>query len=324
MRTLIRVLVFLLVPVGLPGAGGAQEPRTLKGHTGWVGAVAFAPDGKLATGGADGTVRLWDVTRGVELRKWPAHAGCACALAFSPDGSRLATGGYDHTIKLWDVTNPGMALTLQGHTGVVMAVAFAPDGKTLASGSIDGTIKLWHVASGKPVVTVQRHTSWVNSVCFTPDGKIVSAGSDNRIYVWTGKGQNWKVFAQMEVREGEVRCVAIARDGKSLAAGTRYGVVRVWDISKARPVAVFKGHPGDVWAVAFSPDGKRLVSGSGDWDQPGEVRLWDTTSWKRLATLKHSGEVLCTAFSPDSQFLAAGSWDRTIKVWDVTKLPAGK
>jgi WD40 repeat protein len=114
--------------------------------------------------------------------------------------------------------------------------------------------------------------------------------------------------------------VALAPDGKTLAAGLRYGTVKVWDVGTRRERAVLRGHAGDVWSVAFAPDGKALASGGGDWDQPGEVKLWDTATWEARARLKHTGEVLCVAFAPDGKRLAAGSWDKTVRLWDVPRL----
>jgi WD40 repeat protein len=85
-----------------------------------------------------------------------------------------------------------------------------------------------------------------------------------------------------------------------------------------------KGHASDVWGVAFTPDGKTLASGDGDWDRPGEVKLWSVETAKEVATLEHSGEVLCVAISPDGAYLAAGSWDKTIKLWELAKVWPGK
>ena len=103
---------------------------------------------------------------------------------------------------------------------------------------------------------------------------------------------------------------------KRLAAGTRYGLVKVLNVDAGRELATLRGHAGEVWAVAFSPDGRTLASGDGDWNRPGDVRLWDTATWRERTALRHSGEVLCLAFAPRGSRLAAGGWDRTVKVWD--------
>jgi WD40 repeat protein len=110
-------------------------------------------------------------------------------------------------------------------------------------------------------------------------------------------------------------------DGKWIAAGTRYGIVKVLDLATGKEVASLKGHAGDVWAVAFSHDGTVLASGDGDWNRPGDVRLWDTATWKERGMLAHTGEVLCLAFAPDRPLLAAGSWDKTVRIWDLAKKP---
>jgi WD40 repeat protein len=298
----------------------AEQPQvvTLRGHTGWVGAVAFAPDGKtLASASADGTIKFWDPARGELVQTWKGNDEPVCALAFAPDGKTLASGGFDKCVRLWDLAAPGKPRTLRGHTGVVMAVAFSPDGKVVASGGIDGSARLWEADTGNKLVQIRRHTSWVNAVTFATNGTLATGGSDNLAFIWVGQGQNWMIRAAAKAREGEIRSVTLSPDARLLAVGTRYGTVRVWDWKRKKPVAVLKGHAGDVWAVAFSPDGKTLASGAGDWDRPGEVRLWDTTKWTRRATLPHTGEVLCVAFSPDGRRLAAGSWDHTIKVWNL-------
>src|SRR5262249_21272152 len=94
------------------------------------------------------------------------------------------------------------------------------------------------------------------------------------------------------------------------------GTVKVWDVG-SRKDRTFKGHVSDVWGVAFTPDGKTLVSGDGDWNRPGDVKLWDVESGKERAALKHTGEVLCVAVSRDGKHLAVGGWDRTARLWDL-------
>jgi len=89
----------------------------------------------------------------------------------------------------------------------------------------------------------------------------------------------------------------------------------VWDVPARKRRAVLQASAGEVWSVAFTPDGKMLVSGGGDWRRPGEVRLWDTATWKERTALRHTGEVLCVAVAPDGKGVAAGSWDKTIRLW---------
>ena len=118
---------------------------------------------------------------------------------------------------------------------------------------------------------------------------------------------------------GEVRSVAVSPDGKTVAAGLRYGTIKVWDVPTGEEKTL-KGHAGDVWGVAFTPDGKTLVSGGGEWNRPGEVKLWDLHAEKEIASLKHTSEVLCVAVSRDGKRMAAGGWDGTIRLWDLEKL----
>ena len=95
--------------------------------------------------------------------------------------------------------------------------------------------------------------------------------------------------------------------------------MKIWDSIGRQELATLRGHTGDVWAVAFSDDGKLLAAADGDWIKPSHVRLYETETWKLRGSLQHTGEVLSIAFAAKAPILAAGSWDKTVKVFDLSK-----
>jgi WD40 repeat protein len=218
-----------------------------------------------------------------------------------------------------DPNTPGGRHVLKGHSGPVLSLAFSADGKRLFTGSIDSTIREWDLDTRKEIQIIRDHSSWVNSLATDPAGRwLASAGSDNMLQVRIQRDSrlnNIRLTNIIPVKDGEIRAVALAPNGKFVAAGIRYSGVRVWDLETNREIASFQAHAGETWAVAFTPDGKTLASGGGDWNKPGEVRLWKVETWKEWAKLQHTGEVLCLAISPDGHYLAAGSWDRTVRIW---------
>jgi hypothetical protein len=302
----------------LPGPSGPQEKLSLH-LPGWVGSVAWSPDGnQLATGSADGKVRLWDVQTGTELKQLTGHKDSVACVRISPDGKLAASGSYDHTALLWDLASGSMRHRLTGHRGVVMSVAFSPDGKQLATASIDRTIKLWQTTTGKLQATLTGHKSWVNSVAYSPDGQhLLSGSSDGTIKIWSvSRGQ---AIRTVRATIAEVRSVTYSPDGQAVAAGIRYGRIKVWDTAPWQERLDFQGHRGDVWSLAFSPDGKVLVSGNGDWNRGGLVKRWDSGTGRQLGQWQHTGEVLTVAFSPRGDAVAAGGGENVVKVWRVEK-----
>ena len=114
----------------------------LKSHEGGISALAFAPDGRLITGSADNTARVWDMKSPAAPRLvFRGHEGAITALAFAPDG-RLATGSDDTTARVWDLKNPTEPLVLRGHKAMVDHLAFTSDGR-LVTASLDGTARVW-------------------------------------------------------------------------------------------------------------------------------------------------------------------------------------
>ncbi|MGW1712512.1 nSTAND1 domain-containing NTPase [Streptomyces sp. NPDC002156] len=330
---------------GLPGeAGGADwadqaaptsqptQPTqpTPTAHTGPVNAMAFAPDGRqLATGGADFTVRLWDVGQAGRPRQTQVlttHTDAVNAVAFSPDGRQLATGGTDGTVRRWDVESDGEgdgsareAAVLTGHTGSVRALAFGPGGRTLASGSEDQSTRLWDL----PGPALTGATSSLYSVAFSPDGRLLATASYDRVVrLWNLADRNRpRELPPLTGHTGPVNSVAFRPDGRTLASASADGTLRMWAPGADGPSRLLSAVPAridHVNTLAFSPDGRALATGG----EQGTVRLWNTTDVRNprpLSVLRLTGAVDSVAFAPDGRTLAVAGRNRTATLWNVTR-----
>jgi hypothetical protein len=205
--------------------------RALGGHTDEVNAVGFSPDGAwLASGGADGTIRLFDVALGKAQRTLAGHAGPVLAVAFSPDGQWLASGSADRSIKLWEVASGRLVRTLTNHLGAVEAVVFgrpASGVHALASAGADATVRLWQPEIGRLVRIICGHEGAVLDLCYTPDGgRLLSAATDGRVRLIAGDSD--AILQTFEVLQEWVYSVAVSPDGAFVVAGDAGGRLWAW------------------------------------------------------------------------------------------------
>jgi WD40 repeat protein len=280
--------------------------------------VAFSPDGRsVLSGSMGGKLRLWEVATGRLLQTFEGYLEPTQSVALSPDGGSVIWGGPRTTSKLWDAANGRPLRTFEGHSQAVLSVAFSPDGRRVISGGWDNAINLWDAATGGLVRTVYGSG---DSVAFSSDGRsMISAG--------TGPIQLWDMRTGEPVRRfgerggGWLKSVAFSPDGCCIASGELWGdrittTVKVWDATRGTLMRAFEGHSASTYSVAFSPDGRRVISG-GSSAQEQNLKLWDTASGKPVRTFKgHSGEVRSVAFTQDGRSILSGGADQTLKLWD--------
>ncbi len=318
-----------------------EEPITLRNHTGWVNVLTFSPDGKiLASGSTDNKVLMWDTDTGKLLVTLIGHINGITALTFSPDGSTLASASIDGTVLFWNTkTRNQLPTRITGHTEWVKAVAFLKESTTFASVAFNGVITLWDVKTSQKSdhQIIEHPQDTLTVLAFSPDGtKLASFSGKSKVMFEAGLGLSSSTSTsggliritdvstgkELEtlMEEGVPWALTFSPDGKTVAFGT-WTTIWLWNLETGVKLDIpfnVNGLAPGVQHLVFSPDGKKLVSGtSGD-----EVQMWDVETGDALASFtEHNPKrevITALAFSSDGALLAVGS-NKRIRVMGSNK-----
>jgi WD40 repeat protein/uncharacterized caspase-like protein len=342
--------------VRLWDVASGKELKSFSGNAKEVKAVAFSPDGKLAlSASANGDFKLWDTASATEVRTLAAGGEGIEAAAFSADGRYVMAGGFGRSVRIWDVDSGALlraiglaelgvnalafsannrfaavgsgtiielhevatgklVRTFAGHSTAVATVAFSADGRYALSGSRSRMICLWDLTSGHGSVAFSKLVNAPNSIAFSPDAKLalMAGGGDTDEMIETTSGRSISTLTRHSIGAFSA---AFAADGKAAATATDKAI-SLWNVAEGKEIRQLAGHSQPISGLAFSRDGRLLVSGS--WDKT--IKLWNVSDGREVKTLRApSDQIIAVALSPDAQWVASGDFDNTVKLWDVAR-----
>jgi len=244
------------------------------------------------------------------------HTDAVTDEAWSPDERYIASSGNDKNVLVWDSATGKLLHTFTGNVQTVASLAWSPDSKEIAAGSGDGTVQIWDLATGKKVLTYQDLYGAVYAVAWSPDGKKIASGG-TALYIWnaaTGR----TIQALNEIPVFGPTTIQWSPDSTRIAIGRDQSILtQVIDASTGKILQTYKGHHAVVCAVAWSPDGKFIVSG----DVSGVLQVWNASTGAHIMTYKghiHGANITSVHWLPDGQRIVSSSRDGTVQIWNAT------
>ena len=299
--------------------GTGTETR-LAGHSGWIVGLAFSPDGQtLASASSDQTLRLWEVTRNTERRRFHGHTDEVWALAWSPIGQDLVTGGRDGSVRYWDpavkAPVPYAVLPASVH---FWGLAFSPDSKTFLTVTLPGgAVVQWDTASLQRVEELRFLGTNHLGVDLSRDGRWLALGDKvGNTQVWDFLGR--RLVTNLVSQETSVFALISPPGGNLLnrgaASSNRRTVPKLWRVDGWQEISLQGINLEKLFEADCSPDERTLAIAYGD----GTVAWWDLATGQRQAQFDSQySHGVHVAFSPDGRLFATAGLNGLMKVWEV-------
>jgi len=289
----------------------------LKGHTDKVFSVAFTEDGRyVISGGADTTMRMWEINSGVTVRVFQGHTGYVTDLIV--DGKQLYSSSTDGTMKQWFLDLPRQyAVRLETKP---TAVAISSDGKYIAIGSEEGVVELHPISNGKQAIPTpeKAHFRDVQRLAFSPNGEwLASASLDNIAKLWKvenePKDNTLKlVLKQTIAHESGVNGVAFSPNGKSLLTASYDGKMKVVNLENLNISEYLLYKQGDMNSVVWDKNGDFLLT-----TNDNQAYLWKNGEFSKPQIIYPATQdtTFWAALSPDAQQTALVGRDFLVQIF---------
>ncbi|MCO6458837.1 MAG: hypothetical protein J5I93_26315, partial [Pirellulaceae bacterium] len=280
---------------------------------------------RLASGGADNLVRIWNVPDQLPRPLAFDLANCQ-RMAVNRQAQLLAVANPSGMVGVIDLASGQLVKQWQAHPGGVTALALAPESAlagTLATGGDNGLVRLWNARTAEPLLDLRGTLAPVLGLDFRHDGQqLASSAADGGVTIWNLQAVESRSLADptADVAQslGPASQVVLSPDGKWLAsAGSASGrdAIVVRELASGKVWHTLLGHEGPITSLAFSGDGTRIASGSAD----KTARIWDLRDAKFPEVARfagHSAEVTAVAFNSDAAQVLSGSADNTARLWN--------
>jgi periodic tryptophan protein 2 len=218
-------------------------------------------------------------------------------------------------LLVWEHTSESNILKQSSHLDTMTTLSYSPDSTRLVTGSDDGLIKIWDIASGFHIATFTEHTSAVTGSAYSKRGNILFTSSlDGSVRAWDMlRYRNFRTFTAPT--RLSFACVAIDPSAEVVCAASHDSFdIHLWSVQTGALLDRLSGHEGPVSTLAFTPDGRNLVSGS--WDRT--IRVWNVFDRSQTSeALQLTSDLLCVTVRPDSQQIAASTLDGQLTFWNL-------
>lgn len=281
----------------------------------WVTKAVFSPDGKrIISSSKDGLLRMIDIGTLCEIPELQIRqSNYLKQFDLSPDGRRVITSSPDKVVHIWDCGNPMETNVSLRLPGAIHGLSFVGSKKMIAGVSNNGTLAIWDYQTGNNILKREVKQGRVTSLKVSPNGKIIALSSGSKILLFDSDTGVELDVDNTDGHRGWIRNLCFSHDGKTLASVGEDQLIILWDIDKRKVKKRIHGHDSGIYAVDFSKDDKRLVTGSKD----TTIRQWNTTDGNQIGNtiIGHKNVVLSVRYNSNDSLILSSSGDQTACLW---------